>query len=88
MKHPTPGDHLVTSRGYYWHHGLYIGGGQVIHYAGFYNGWTPGKVKLASLSEFESGHGWEVRRYAQRAFTPAESVGRAQCIPPPRAVWV
>ncbi|MCG9053036.1 lecithin retinol acyltransferase family protein [Laribacter hongkongensis] len=36
------GDHLVTARTGYEHHGLYLGQGRVIHY-------TPDGVLLASL---------------------------------------
>ena len=78
MKEPAAGDHLVSRRTGYSHHGLYIGGGRVIHYAGFCTGWQRGKVELTSLPDFESGRGWAVRPYARRAFTRAESIGRAQ----------
>ena len=30
----APGSHLVTSRRGYTHHGIYVGGGMVVHYAG------------------------------------------------------
>ena len=30
----SPGTHLVTSRRGYAHHGIYVGGGMVVHYAG------------------------------------------------------
>ncbi|MGU5583238.1 lecithin retinol acyltransferase family protein [Aeromonas hydrophila] len=34
MSRFTPGDHLVTARLGYTHHGLYVGGDLVIHYQG------------------------------------------------------
>ncbi|WMX36652.1 lecithin retinol acyltransferase family protein [Aeromonas caviae] len=34
MPLPQPGDHLVSPRAGYQHHGLYLGDHQVIHYQG------------------------------------------------------
>src|SRR5262245_42989724 len=49
------GAHLSTPRWAYAHHGIYAGGGRVIHYAGF-KGWLrAGPVEEISLAEFSRG---------------------------------
>ena len=72
------GDHLVSSRGIYTHHGLYAGDDQVIHYAGFSNGWQRGRVEQVRLAAFQAGQGSTVRKYESRTFTREESVIRAR----------
>lgn len=56
-----PGDHLVSPRIVYSHHGLYIGGGRVIHYAGLNDIRSRERVRVeeVSLSEFTRGCGGE-----------------------------
>ena len=68
----------MSSRGLYTHHGLYIGDGQVIHYAGFSTSWQRGKVEQVDLATFEAGKGSTVRPYKRRTFAPAKSVARAR----------
>lgn len=46
------GDHLVSSRIFYAHHGIYLGEGKVIHYAGWANGLRAGKIEITSLADF------------------------------------
>jgi hypothetical protein len=48
---------LVTPRRGYTHHGVYVGDGQVVHYAGLSRSWRRGSVEVASLSDFSVGHG-------------------------------
>ena len=78
MTEPVAGDHLISSRDFYTHHGLYIGDGQVIHYAGLANDWKPGKVEQIDLVGFETGRSSTIRRYDSRLFTPGQSVERAR----------
>ena len=78
MTELVAGDHLVSSRGYYFHHGLYVGDGQVIHYAGFSNDWKRGKVEQTDLAVFQAGRGSTVRKYENRTFTREQSVTRAR----------
>jgi len=77
MSDPMIGDHLVSNRGYYTHHGLYAGDGQVVHYAGLSNGWQHGQIENVSFKEFQVGQSFSVRRYNKRQFTREESVARA-----------
>jgi len=54
---PQLAAHLVTPRSVYTHHGLYIGHGQVIHYAGLSHGPYGGPVEVVSLERFARGRG-------------------------------
>jgi hypothetical protein len=63
---------LVTPRRGYSHHGIYIGQGQVVHYAGLAHRWRRGPVEVVTVSEFSGGRGLELRR------TPASSCDGAQ----------
>ena len=64
------GDHLVTARTGYEHHGLYLGQGQVIHY-------TPDGVLLASLDGFCAGQSCRVQPHPRRHHDAAASIRRA-----------
>ena len=59
---PALGAHLVTPRRGYTHHGIYVGGGRVIHYGGLSTGFQVRPVEEISLEEFAGGFGWTVRR--------------------------
>ncbi|MBF6029692.1 lecithin retinol acyltransferase family protein [Pseudomonas sp. P115] len=48
------GDHLVSVRLGYTHHGIYIGSGEVIHYSGFGDS-VSGPICRASLDKFSGG---------------------------------
>jgi hypothetical protein len=73
---PPLGSHLVTPRAFYTHHGIYVGGGRVIHYAGLAYGWRGGPVEVVSLARF--GRGRDIRvREESRAFDRREVVERA-----------
>lgn len=72
------GDHLVSPRTLYYHHGLYVGGNKVIHYAGLANGIQSGPVKISTLEEFLAGHPCELRKYEERKYSRREAVARAR----------
>ncbi|HTT13693.1 MAG TPA: lecithin retinol acyltransferase family protein [Burkholderiaceae bacterium] len=59
--HPAPdfplGAHLVTRRFGYTHHGIYVGGGRVVHYAGLSRATSRGPVEEVSLADFACGRG-------------------------------
>ena len=74
---PLLGSHIVTPRRGYLHHGIYVGGGFVIHYAGLTNRRWRGPVEEVSLVHFANGHPVRVR-HDQRLFTCAEVVKRAR----------
>lgn len=52
------GTHLCSPRkgGAYTHHGIYVGGGQVIHHSGWSDERTEGKLEQVSLEEFRRGY--------------------------------
>ena len=70
------GDHLVTPRAGYTHHGLYIGDQQVIHYEGKL-GSDSGRITKVTLAEFCEGSSCRVRDYPLRVYGRKESVERA-----------
>ena len=70
------GDHLVTPRTGYTHHGLYIGNQEVIHYEGKF-GSNSGRIAKVTLTEFCEGSSCRVRDYPLRVYGRKESVERA-----------
>lgn len=72
------GDHIRVNRGLYWHHGIDMGDGTVIHAAG-----EPGRRKIgaivrsASMDEFLRGS-WPVRVRSDRSLPPEQIVERAR----------
>ena len=73
---PPLASHLVTPRALYTHHGIYLGKGRVIHYAGFAHGLWRGPVEVVSIERFARGRGIRVRCDASR-FDRREIVERA-----------
>jgi len=74
----TPGTHLVTDRTGYTHHGIYVGDGRVVHYAGLANGLESGPVEEVSLEEFANGERVFASAHSARSFSAAEIVARAR----------
>ena len=71
----SPGDHVVVNRGYYTHHGIYIGNNKLIHYSG--EPGTSGTVCEVSLKTFAKNNEFWVAPHAQ-SFTPSEIIQRAK----------
>ena len=71
------GDHVVTPRIGYTHHGLYLGNKEVIHYEGSSLGDLSGRITQVSLEQFCQGNGCTVREYPIRIYGRKESVKRA-----------
>lgn len=74
---PPLAAHLVSPRAFYEHHGIYVGGGCVIHYAGLTNRRWRGPVEEVFLVDFANGHPVRIR-HDERLFTCAEVVARAR----------
>lgn len=73
---PPVGAHLSTPRWAYTHHGIHVGNGRVVHYAGLSRSLVRGPVEVVSLAHFAGGH--EVFVHETRArFRPEEIVARA-----------
>ena len=71
------GDHLVSSRLGYSHHGLYVGNNQVIHYQGPFSGDESCQVVCTSLEYFTEGKDFRIRHHHQQRFSRDASVDRA-----------
>ncbi|MGU5717765.1 lecithin retinol acyltransferase family protein [Aeromonas taiwanensis] len=76
MSRFTPGDHLVTARLGYTHHGLYVGSDLVIHYQGPNLG-LPGEIVMTSLGEFSDGKPIWCKFCPVRQYDRAASIERA-----------
>jgi HRAS-like suppressor 3 len=71
-----PGAQLVVRYSVYRHHGIYAGGGRVIHYAG----WIRGRRRLIeeiSLDEFTEGREFKVNQSPPDLISGREVVRRA-----------
>src|SRR5262245_13446836 len=55
VQEPPLASHLVTPLGLYSHHGIYVGNGRVIHYAGLAHGLRRGRVGDVPLESFAHG---------------------------------
>ena len=71
------GDHLVSSRTGYDHHGIYVGNQEVIHYSGFSGGMSSGVISKISVKEFTKGNDVSIKNHIIRMYTSEESVNRA-----------
>jgi Lecithin retinol acyltransferase len=77
-REPALGAHLTTSRRGYHHHGVYIGGGRVVHYSGFSAFWQCGPVEEVSVSRFVGGHPVRIVDHFESRYSPEEIVRRAR----------
>jgi hypothetical protein len=75
---PPLGAHIVTRRHGYTHHGIYVGVGKVVHYAGLSRGLRRGPVEEISLSGFAAGHPVSVVSAVLPKFEGPEVVRRAR----------
>ena len=77
MQEPALGSHLVTARRGYLHHGIYVGDGKVVHYAGLAHGLRRGPVEEVSLAHFTRGQSVWVRSNLAPGFDCGEVIRRA-----------
>lgn len=70
--------HVVTERMGYTHHGIYVGGGKVVHYAGLARVWLARPVEEVSLAEFAQGRAIWVQPQLNPRFAPNEIIARAK----------
>jgi len=75
---PSLGAHLVTPRFAFAHHGIYIGGGRVVHYGSLAHPWRRKPVEEVSLRSFAQHHELWIRAHATPRFAPEEVIGRAR----------
>lgn len=55
------GNHIKVWRGYYYHHGIYVGGGQIIHYQSC-------GIVMTGLEEFCKGASPEIVHHPEQDF--------------------
>ncbi|MBL0511818.1 lecithin retinol acyltransferase family protein [Aeromonas media] len=72
------GDHLVSPRLGYDHHGLYLGNNSVIHYSGFSDAFDKGSIQITSLKNFEQGNGSRVERHSFPIYDTEKRIERAR----------
>ena len=72
------GAHLTTPRRGYFHLGIYVGDGRVIHYAGFKRLFRRGPVEEVSLYRLTRGRGLDVRNWVAPKFSDVTRVERAR----------
>jgi len=72
------GSHLVSSRGVYTHHGLYIGNDEVIHYSGLADGLESGPIEVVSIGVFHDGRGYSVKKHFNTKYKVDVIVKRAK----------
>jgi Lecithin retinol acyltransferase len=74
---PPLAAHVVVSRRGYTHHGIHVGGGRIVHYAGLARGWQRGPVEEVSLANFARGRPVWVRPCASPRFDLDDVIRRA-----------
>jgi hypothetical protein len=75
------GDHLVTNRTGYTHHGLYIGNNKVIHYtgkSGNISDASTGRIKTDTLANFAKGKGYFIQEHQNAKYRGEKAVNRAK----------
>lgn len=72
------GAHLITPRRRYSHHGIYVGAGTVIHYAGLCYSLRSLPIQEASLTEFADGYPLVYLPLRPSRYVGFEAVARAR----------
>ncbi len=75
---PPLGAHLVSLRAGYSHHGIYVGGGRVVHYAGLCVSLHRGPIEEVTLERFAAGYEVAIVAHPCAAFAGREAVARAR----------
>lgn len=75
---PPLGSHIVTPRCGYLHHGIYVGGRNVVHYSGYLYGLRKGPVEEISLERFRGCHPLWVKSSPSARFEVPNVVQRAR----------
>jgi Lecithin retinol acyltransferase len=75
---PQPGSHVISPRRGFMHHGIYVGEGRVVHYAGLARRQFRGRIEEVSLAQFASGRSVWTRSSDLPGFVPREVIRRAR----------
>ena len=76
-KQLLPGARLIIRRRAYFHHGIYVGNGRVIHYAGWFHS-ARGLVEEVTLEQFTEGRAYSIGRAPADRHRGAQIVLRAR----------
>ncbi|WP_431825867.1 lecithin retinol acyltransferase family protein [Burkholderia sp. F1] len=72
------GAHLVSDRAGYSHHGIYVGDGRVVHYAGLCASLHRGPIEEVTLERFAAGHAVRIVPHPCAAYAGRTAVLRAR----------
>jgi len=72
------GAHLVTPRGLYFHHGIHVGGGHVVHYAGFCETLRARPVEEVAIERFAAGREVRINQNVPSRYSATEVVACAR----------
>ena len=72
-----PGTRLIVRRRAYFHHGIYVGNGRVIHYAGWFHS-AGGLVEEVTIEQFTEGRFCSIGRMPANRQSGNEIVRRAR----------
>ncbi|MBN3788842.1 lecithin retinol acyltransferase family protein [Burkholderia sp. Ac-20353] len=72
------GAHLVSDRNGYSHHGIYVGDGRVVHYAGLCASLHRGPIEEVTLERFAAGHSVRIVPHPYAAYAGRTAVLRAR----------
>ena len=72
-----PGSRLIVRRRAYFHHGIYMGNGRVIHYAGWFRS-ARGLVEEVTLEQFTKGRPYKVGQIPADRCSGEEMAPRAR----------
>ncbi|WP_420992129.1 lecithin retinol acyltransferase family protein [Cupriavidus sp. 30B13] len=75
---PPLAAHLIIARSGYWHHGIYVGHGKVVHYAGLVGAWRSGPVEEIPLARFAAGQALWMHANCNCCFDAPETIRRAR----------
>jgi Lecithin retinol acyltransferase len=75
---PPLGAHLGTPRLGYLHHGIYVGSGYIVHYAGYVRGLFRRPVEEVELARFRDGRSLWLATNSKSPFDRSEVVQRAR----------
>jgi hypothetical protein len=75
---PPLAAHVISSRTGYTHHGIYVGDGKVVHYAGLSRGLRRGPVEEVSLAAFAHGRPIKIRPPVNPRFDRTDVLARAR----------
>lgn len=78
VSEPPLGAHLITPRRGYTHHGIYVGNGTVLHYAGLSRSFRRGPVEQVPLVEFAHGRPVQIECRSEQGLEAREIVARAR----------